>query len=268
MVIIGATVATQPSSYAYLRLGGKGMRHRFLLGAGVALAVALGWTNAQAQLLPMPAGPGAWYFGGEGGWTSLDNESGKVGGALPIKQTFNDGFNIGARAGYEWGPLRLEEEFRWQHNPQNTLTLGPSAALIPFIGSAGGTAKVSGNRDAYAFMTNAIYDFTFGWPGFSPHLGVGIGAVQLHDSVSIKPGQALGTSCPSLAAGCSFASSTDWEFGYQAIAGVRYNINPALAFDLDYRFLRTTDPSFKTSPNFGGVKYTSGYSSHSVVASL
>ncbi len=244
------------------------MKNRFLLGAGVALAVALGWANAQAQLLPMPAGPGAWYFGGEGGWTSLENEAGTAGG-LAVKQSFNDGFNIGFRAGYEWGPLRLEEEFRWLQAGQSTLTLGPSAALVPFLGVPGGTARTSGNRDAYAFMTNAIYDFSFGgWPGLTPHLGVGIGAVELHDSVSIKPGQVVGISCPSLAAGCSFASNSQWEFGYQAIAGVRYNINPALAFDLDYRFLGTTDPSFVTQPNFGGFKYTSGYHSHSLVASL
>src|SRR5262249_36076653 len=110
--------------------------------------------------------------------------------------------------------------------------------------------------------------------GFTPHLGVGIGAVQLHDSVSIKPGQAVGISCPSLAGGCSFASRTDWEFGYQAIAGVRYNINPALAFDLDYRFLCTPDPSFPTTiglmptPYFGVLNSTSGSNSHSLVASL
>src|SRR5438445_7706871 len=97
MVIMGGTVVAQPSSYAYLRLGGKGMRNRFLLGAGLALAVALGWGDAQAQMLTMPAGPGAWYFGGEGGWTSLENESGKA-GAITVKQSFRDGFNIGVRA--------------------------------------------------------------------------------------------------------------------------------------------------------------------------
>ena len=32
------------------------------------------------------------------------------------------------------------------------------------------------------------------------------------------------------------ATATDWEFGYQGIAGIRYNINPSLAFDLDYRY--------------------------------
>ena len=39
------------------------MRNRYLLGAGVALAVALSWADARAQLLAMPSGPGALYFG-------------------------------------------------------------------------------------------------------------------------------------------------------------------------------------------------------------
>jgi outer membrane protein OmpA-like peptidoglycan-associated protein len=213
------------------------MENRFLLGAGVALAVALSWADAQAQLLPMGSGPGAWYFGGEGGWTALDNASNRVGG-FGFRQRFDDGFNIGARAGYEWGPLRFEEEFNFRQNG---------------ISSVGGLAT-TGNRTGYAFMTNAIYDFTFGWP-ITPHVGVGVGAVELHDSWGIK---GLGT----------IANSTDWEFGYQAIAGIRYNINPSLAFDVDYRYLGTTDPTFTATNVIGNPRYRSEYSSHSVVASL
>jgi OmpA-OmpF porin, OOP family len=215
------------------------MRNRFLLGAGVALAVALSWADARAQLFAMPSGPGAWYFGGEGGWTMLDNESGTFGG-LGFKQNFNDGFNVGARVGYEWGPLRLEEEFNFRQNGISSVNIG------------GAFFKTNGNRNTYAFMSNLIYDFTLGWP-FSPHIGGGIGAVQLHDAWGI-PG--IGT----------IAGSSQWQFGYQGIAGVRYNINPALAFDVDYRFLGTTSPTFGTK--IAGVSYTSGYTSHSVLASL
>jgi OmpA-OmpF porin, OOP family len=215
------------------------MRNRFLLGAGVALAVALSWADARAQLFAMPAGPGAWYFGGEGGWTSLENESGSAGG-VSFRQNFSDGFNIGARAGYEWGPLRVEEEFSFRQNGISSVNVG------------GVNFNTNGNRNTYAFMTNLIYDFTLGWP-FSPHIGGGIGAVQLHDGWGV-PG--IGT----------IASSSTWQFGYQGIAGVRYNINPALAFDVDYRYLATTSPTFGT--NFAGVRYSSGYHSHSVLASL
>jgi len=217
------------------------MRNRFLLGAGVALAMALSSADASAQLpfFSAPSGPGAWYFGGEGGWTMLENGTGSAAG-VGITHRYNDGFNIGARAGYEWGPLRIEEEFNFRQNG------------IRSVSALGTTVGTTGNRNTYAFMTNLIYDFTFGWP-FSPHIGGGIGAVQLHDAWGI-PG--VGT----------IASSSSWQFGYQGIAGIRYNINPALAFDIDYRYLGTTDPTFTS--NFAGVKYSSSYSSHSVLASL
>ena len=77
------------------------MRNRFLLGAGVALAMALSSADASAQFLAMPSGPGAWYFGGEGGWTMLENGTGSAAG-VGLTHRYDDGFNIGARAGYEW----------------------------------------------------------------------------------------------------------------------------------------------------------------------
>jgi OOP family OmpA-OmpF porin len=217
------------------------MRNRYLLGAGVALAVALSWANAQAQLFALPPGPAALYFGIEGGWTNLEDQNSTV-GPLHFRQRFDDGFNVGARAGYEMGPLRFEEEFNYKSNDLRSLSF--PAVSIP----------VTGQRNAYAIMTNAIYDFTLGWP-VTPHLGVGIGAVELHDSISRK--------APLVPA--TIASSSQWEFGYQGIAGVRYNINPALAFDLDYRYLATTDPTFRT---ITGAKYHSSYSTHNIVASL
>jgi OmpA-OmpF porin, OOP family len=220
------------------------MRKRILLGAGVAIAMAFSWADAQAQWFVMPSGPGALYFGIEGGWTALTgNVSDRVGsGVAKVTESLSDGFNVGARAGYEWGPLRFEEEFSFANNHASRL-----AAL-------GGSIPVSGERNRYALMTNAIYDFPVGWI-VSPHIGFGIGAVNLHDSIATKP--PLGD--------VTLASSSDWQFGYQGIAGIRYNINPALAFDLDYRYLATTDPTFKA---IGGVKYKSEYSTHNVVASL
>jgi len=186
-----------------------------------------------------------WYFGGEGGWSMLDKGKGRTAGPLgsfPITETFGDGFNVGARAGVEWGPWRFEEEFSFRQNGINRVSL------------TGIGVNTQGNRNTYAFMTNAIYDFTVGW-GVTPHIGAGIGAVNLRDSWGIR---GIGT----------VASSDSWQFGYQAIAGIRYNINPALAFDFDYRYLGTTDPAFRTTPGRGSVGYSSSHSSHSLLASL
>ena len=222
------------------------MKNRFLLGAGVALAVALSWADARAQLFTMPSGPGAWYVGGQGGWSSLSNPSGTATGtvtglgrfSVPYKLNTDEGFNVGLRAGYEWGPLRLEEEFTYRQNDITRANLG------------GFSTNVNGSRTSYAFMTNVIYDFTLGWP-ITPHIGAGIGAVILRDGYSAP---IVGT----------VVSNTSTQFGYQAIAGVRYNINPALAFDIDYRYFGTTDPEFQAR----GFRYTSENSSHNVLASF
>jgi outer membrane protein OmpA-like peptidoglycan-associated protein len=217
------------------------MRTRYLLGAGVALAMAMSWTNAQAQLLAPPGGPMTWYFGGEGGWSTLENASGSIAG-LPLRERFNDGFNIGVRAGAEWGPWRIEEEFSFRQNGVSRVGVGPF------------NVATTGNRNTYAIMTNAIYDFNIGW-AVTPHVGAGVGAVILRDGVGVR---GFGT----------VARSTQTEFGYQGIAGIRYNINPSLAFDLDYRYLGTTDPTFRTTPAAGSLPYRSEHQSHSVVASL
>src|SRR5205085_10745568 len=132
--------------------------------------------------------------------------------------------------------------------------------------SINGFGGVTGQRNRYALMTNVLYDFPLGWI-VSPHIGAGIGLVNQHDAISLQPGIVAtfpGTTYP-CAASCTLASSNNWTFGYQGIAGVRYNINPALAFDLDYRYLGTSDPTFKSS---FGTKFTSEHSSHNVVASL
>ena len=58
------------------------------------------------------------YFGPEGGWTGLQGTKTSVTGTNPItgqsvtftiNQPFNFGSNVGARAGYQWGPGILRE---------------------------------------------------------------------------------------------------------------------------------------------------------------
>ena len=237
------------------------MRTRFLLTAGLAVAAAaLSWTTARAQLLPFsaPSGPISFYIGVEGGYSGIDDTTGQiVGTGIGVRERFNDGYNVGGRAGIEWGSWRFEEEFRFQNNDSSSVTFnGLPAGLCGGVGTGGCTARVgaSGDRRAYAIMTNAIYDF-HAFPGFfgiSPHIGVGIGAVGLEER--LRP-RGAGT----------LVSDTQWEFGYQGIVGLRYNINPSLILDVDYRYLGTTDPTFRT---VGGFRYRSDYESHNLVASL
>jgi outer membrane protein OmpA-like peptidoglycan-associated protein len=268
------------------------MKSRYLLSAGAALAVAFGCAEANAQFAwlggPYPV---TYYVGPEGGWTSLNDHNDvvsfppiTVNGAGPFnslstKAKFDSGFNAGGRLGIQYGPIRVEEEYSYRHN-----------GLSNFFGAnAGGSGNLfSGNRNAHAIMTNFIYDFTIGWP-VSPHLGFGVGAVDIIDSVSQNPvvagpitvrtpgGALVGAVPAGTTFGGTFLKGNSWQFGYQAIAGFRYDINPLLAFDLDYRYLATTDPTFNNKgvfpfPPFGlppnTTKYKTGYSTNNIVASL
>ena len=281
------------------------MKSRYLLGAGAALAVAFGCAEANAQFAFMGGPyPTLFYVGPEGGWTSLSNQKdtihttpfrvdsglGLAGANGPFFSNFNgsarynSGFNAGGRLGLQYGPWRVEEEYSYRNN-----------GLSSFGGffNPGGTNAFSGERVTHSIMTNVIYDFTIGWP-VTPHIGFGIGAVDNVDSISLNPvtlnglgmttvsgpGGVLGrigagTPFPNPTLGGTFLKGSQWNFGYQAIVGVRYDINPLLAFDLDYRYLATTSPTFSNKgvapfPPFGfsGVKYTSGYNTQNIVASL
>jgi OOP family OmpA-OmpF porin len=283
------------------------MKSRYLLGAGAALAVAFGCAEANAQFAWLGGPyPTVFYVGPEGGWTSLANQKDTI-TTTPFRvdtgpnppppgpffsnfngsARYNSGFNAGGRLGIQYGPLRVEEEYSYRHN-----------GLSSFGGffNPGGTNAFQGQRNTNAIMTNFIYDFTIGWP-VTPHIGFGIGALENVDSISLNPvtlnGLGLttvsgpggvigrigaGTPFPNPTLGGTFLKGSQWNFGYQAIAGFRYDINPLLAFDLDYRYLASTSPTF--SPNkgvapfppfgFGGnfVKYTSGYNTQNIVASL
>ena len=286
------------------------MKSRYLLGAGAALAVAFGCAEANAQFAwlggPYPV---TWYVGPEGGWTSLSNQKDTIttvpfrvdtGVVIPPNgpyfnkfngsARYDSGFNAGGRLGFQYGPLRLEEEYSYRHNGISSFGafFGPNSNTL-----------FQGQRNTNAIMTNFIYDFgtlLFNWP-FTPHVGFGIGALENVDSISLNPvtlgglprttvsgpGQTvlgvIGATSPfpNPTLGGTFLKGSQWNFGYQAIVGFRYDINPLLAFDIDYRYLASTSPTFTNKgvapfPPFGfppgTVKYTSGYNTQNIVASL
>src|SRR5712691_4916577 len=230
------------------------MRHGKGWGVAVVVVLALMITAAASAQLPfIPPGSGFFYRGGEGGWTSLASEFAKA--RIPVIGIradglgFHDGFNAGARLGFGWEPWRIEEEFRYQTNGAQWLVNGPFRS------------GARGDYTAAALMSNLIYDFRPAW-FVSPHIGAGIGAVQLDSTLTSGT---LGR----------VITGSDWVLGYQAIGGVSYPINPTMTVEFDYRFLGTATPHFRTGKNFvdggipaPGIRVTSGYDSHSLVASL
>ncbi|HEY1798138.1 MAG TPA: OmpA family protein [Stellaceae bacterium] len=211
------------------------MTKRFLalLGGCVAVTALSCAVPAQAQ----------WYIGGEAGWSDLTDAHDHGGGGPTIKKSFDDGYSVGARAGYQMGPWRFEEEYVYHNNGLDRLSV--AGFHVP---------GASGSRSSHAIMSNVIYDVNMGWP-VTPHIGAGIGAVDVVENAKLPGIGAL-------------ANDDSWQFGYQGIVGATYNINPNLSLDVDYRYLATTDPSFHYSPNVGGGTYHSSYATHNFLASL
>jgi len=208
------------------------VRHLQLWLAALAVAFAGLTTPAQAQ---------NWYFGPEGGWTNLEEVTNRHSNGVVLRETFNNDYNVGARAGYQAGPWRFEGEFSYRQNSLGTLNeTSPMSVHFP---------DAKGDRYGYAEMANAIYDFNVGWP-FTPHIGAGVGADEQTQNATTHAGA---------------THSSDTVFAYQAIGGFEWNLSPALALDLDYRYFATLDPHFRTT---AGVGITSSYSSHNIVASL
>jgi OOP family OmpA-OmpF porin len=283
------------------------MTNRYLLGAGVALAVAFGGAQAHAQLFPwnQPGVVGAWYIGPEGGWTKLSNQTDSITQSQfsgPPNNTqlftirsgsptanFNSGYNVGVRGGYEWGPWRLEEEYSYRNSQLSSFTGGGVFALTSQ------PDRFSGERTSNSIMTNLIYDFgTWGWNWWvpiTPHIGAGVGASHINDSASVSNftlrnpiGAPIVPATPLSVAPQTFGGTllhgNSWEFAYQAIAGLRFNLSPAVSLDIDYRYMAT--PNFTLTntartPFPGGTggtnccansSYHTGYNTQNIVASL
>src|SRR5579864_3409651 len=216
------------------------MTRRLKLAAAAFLAAAVGTTMGAAHAQ-------TFYLGGEAGWSVLNNQTDKISGIPPIHAHYDSGYAVGARVGYEMGPWRFEEEYTYRNNSLNRLDV--AGFRVPGAG---------GSRQAHAIMTNVLYDIDMGrfnltWP-VTPHIGAGIGAVDIVDSAGApRVGRIF--------------DDDDWAFGYQAIAGLRYNLSPNMAIDLDYRYLATTDTTLRV-PAAPKITYKTGYDSHNLMASL
>jgi opacity protein-like surface antigen len=211
---------------------GEGMSKRISLLTGASLAFAMGLriSDAWAQ----------YYIGGQAGWTGLPYQTDTIDhlGSVPVE--FSAGYNVGVRGGYQPGPWRFEEEYSYRQNG------------VTEFGADNCANGVTGNRHTHSIMTNVLFDLSTGWP-ITPHIGVGIGAMNVFDGLRV-PGRG------------QLFNDNNWQFGYQAIAGVRYEINALFALDLDYRYLATTESTFRI-PNTA-LHYRSSANTNNFVASV
>ena len=170
-----------------------------------------------------------WYVSGEAG-VSLNEKAHVSGGGTNYDTNYNSGYALLGALGYSYGAPKVEVELGYRSNDINTIQ-GSSA---------------SGNVGVFSTMVNGLYDFypTGVW---HPMLGAGVGVGHI-DASNVK----VGTS--------SSYSADDWEFAYQGIAAVAYDVTSAWQAKLDYRYFSTLDPNAKIN----STNLNAEYHNHSV----
>lgn len=172
-------------------------------------AVALGAGAASAQGFDTSTV----YLKGFGGatWPSGDDENVRRNGSTVgrVDIDYDTGYTLGLAAGFSPMPnIGLEFEYAYRH-----VDYDGSIRIDDARGSGDGTAKVN------ALMVNAVYNFTLQNPQVVPYVGAGIGAAQLDYE----------------------GDTSTWNFAYQAMAGVGYEVAPQWTIYGEGRWFATSD---------------------------
>ena len=138
------------------------------------------------------------YMSVQGGYNNIANAQGY----------YKDGFDAGAALGLSHGPWRLETAFTYYRNDINI--------DLP---------HASGSVDTYTVMVNGYYDFIH-HSRWTPYLGAGIGWAHFSSSLDEER---FGHDVK--------AVTTDDDFAYQGLAGVKYSITPKTSLGLEYAIM-------------------------------
>lgn len=185
---------------------------------------------------------GQWYVGGNVG-AVIQNDTTYKGndpsdGPWSNKGDFDTGYGLMANAGYDFGGPKAELEVAYRSAGNKSLQDSQ-------------TKSVNGDLSSLAIMANGIYEF-LPKSSWHPFVGGGIGFANVSDDLKGADGR-------------TYLSDNDWQFAYQAIAGVSYDINKSWAINAQYRYFATLDPSFTDSD---GNKAKMDYSNHNILAGL
>jgi OmpA-OmpF porin, OOP family len=220
---------------------------RGIIACAAALAAAMAFAGEADAQIRLFGAPVEFYVGGEGGWTYLPDQTDHTNLPADFHVRYDSGYSIGARVGLQWHSWRLEEEYAYRQNDNSHFDVG-GANISP----------LRGNRHSHAIMTNVLYDIPLGWP-VVPHIGAGVGALEVVDRVKTTPSGV-------------HLININWLAGYQAIVGLRYDLHRNISFELDYRFLAPFQtPDFWVANNNGPpnwIHYRTGYDTQNIVASL
>jgi outer membrane protein OmpA-like peptidoglycan-associated protein/opacity protein-like surface antigen len=235
------------------------MKFRRALALGVALS-ALTAASSYAQTVGSDepyTGPNGVYLRGEGGWSHPNDFKGNGRGsvtALDFHTSENEGYVAGGAVGYKMGQLRMELGLDFSGYDVSSVQVNNDGGLGARLGRpslAGASTGGSGSIHTIAGMVNTYWDFRTGTP-FVPYIGIGIGAARASlDSLSV--------------AGAPLSNSSDVEFAYQPMVGVRYHLTDNVALGVEYRYFAMVTPTFKDS---AGRPFQGRIESHNVLANL
>jgi OmpA-OmpF porin, OOP family len=218
---------------------------RFPRGSFWAAALCLLATPAMAQVFGSPGtGPDGFYLRGEGGWSHMNDMTGRTSGGTPNGTIYtskqNDGYLFGGAVGWKSDQLRVELGLDFSNSGIKEIDVNNVRD-----GSASGSVHNT------AGMLNVIWDMRTG-TNWVPYIGIGVGASYATlDNVKYN--------------GTLQSNSSDLVFAYQPIVGVDYHFTPNLALGLQYRYFSTVDPSFNYAP---GGKLGLKNESHNVLLAL
>jgi outer membrane protein OmpA-like peptidoglycan-associated protein len=165
-----------------------------------------------------------WYIGLEGGANWVTDNDGLFGlnSGPPVffeSISFDTGWAVLATVGYGFDSnWRIELEAGYRENDLDTLTLPAFAFLGPFNG---------GDVNEITLMANVLYDIPL-TERLDLTLGLGAGA----DRAEFQTPAFWG------------GNDDDWNFAFQAIAGLSYAVTDRLDITLTYRYLNVSEPDF------------------------
>jgi len=229
--------------------------HEKLLALIAALAIlapgAARAQSAQDQLKGL-------YFELRGGGVLLDdadNSGPGLTGDIVVESGFDTGYVVDGAIGYAHASgLRGEIALGYRSNDIDSLTIADDGGLGGFLGLGSldglSTSAVSGDARMISLMANGYYDFDLGG-GLRPFLGAGVGAGFVSVDASLL--------------GLKLVDDSDTVFAYQGLAGIGYEVTPAVSVSLLYSYFATTDPSFT---DVLGGSFDSEYSSHSFMLGI
>lgn len=183
-------------------------------------------TGAWAQNAATSSAPTTGLYIGGGAGVNFQETNRFRGGGADNNTNYDPGFVGLLSLGYGLGNgVRFELEPGYRDNG------------VHEVGGVGG----SGGTNAISLMANALYDFYVpALQGWSPHLGVGVGAARVHtnSSSSTTPG----------------VSGNDYVPAFQGIAGIDYPVTPQLRLGVDYHYFVAHDTDFHNNATGATVK--------------